>query len=204
MNTTPSVEGLLREAREYERIPLHIPGKLFDPAAEATVECNVVNLSPGGAGVHCQTQFRQGMELILHIDVFGRFEGIVVSHYRDAVENDARFGLAFALGESKRKKVADMISLFVRDGLEGVTELRKSRRVRTNGIVDLVLGDGKKIACEMVDISLEGVALRTNIRPPLGELVSLGRTQGQVARYHDEGIAIRFVRPISNELALTK
>jgi hypothetical protein len=131
------------------------------------------------------------VKLVLHITTFGRFEGRVVP---ESSGDHGRVALAFSLSASKRERVADMISLFVREGLASVTELRKSRRIRTNGSVNMVLEGGQSFACELVDISLDGVALRTHARPPLGELVRLGRTQGQVARYHDEGVAIRFIR----------
>jgi hypothetical protein len=183
-----SVQG---ERRQYECVCLDVPGQLFDPLTDAAIECSVLNLSPGGAGVLCGASFPAGVKLVLHITTFGRFEGSVVP---ESSGDRGRVALAFSLSPSKRERVADMISLFVREGLASVTELRKSRRIRTNGSVDMVLEDGQSFACELVDISLDGVALRTRARPPLGELVRLGRTQGQVARYHDEGVAIRFIR----------
>jgi hypothetical protein len=181
--------------RQYEGVRLDVPGQLFDPLTDTAIECSVLNLSPGGAGVLCRLSFPTGVKLILHINTFGRFEGSVVP---ESSVDHGRVVLAFSLSQSKRERVADMISLFVREGLAGVTELRKSRRIRTNGKVDMVLEDGQSLACELVDISLDGVALRTHARPPLGELVRLGRTQGQVARYHDEGVAIRFIRVSSS------
>jgi hypothetical protein len=40
---------------------------------------------------------------------------------------------------------------------------------------------------------LSGVSLKTDARPPLGEIVLIGQTAGRVARHHETGIAIEFV-----------
>ena len=37
--------------RKYERIKLFLPGQLFNPLNEQSVECKVLNLSAGGAAV---------------------------------------------------------------------------------------------------------------------------------------------------------
>jgi hypothetical protein len=42
---------------------------------------------------------------------------------------------------------------------------------------------------------LSGVSLKTDARPPLGEVVLIGQMAGKVVRHHLEGIAIEFVGP---------
>jgi hypothetical protein len=41
------------DQRENERVTVTLAGKLFVPAEEATLDCTVVNLSVGGAGLYC-------------------------------------------------------------------------------------------------------------------------------------------------------
>jgi hypothetical protein len=47
-------------------------------------------------------------------------------------------------------------------------------------------------------MSLQGVSLRTDSRPPIGEIINLGRTWGRVIRHHQDGIAIQFLELMAN------
>ena len=49
------------------------------------------------------------------------------------------------------------------------------------------------MGCEVLDLSLSGVSLRTETKPPIGEVVLIGQMAGRVARHHDSGIGIEFV-----------
>jgi hypothetical protein len=46
--------------------------------------------------------------------------------------------------------------------------------------------------CRVLDVSLSGASVATRVKPPLGNVVVLGRLRGSVVRYHDEGFAIQF------------
>jgi hypothetical protein len=59
-----------------------------------------------------------------------------------------------------------------------------------------VRANGQVLACDVLDISLDGVSVRTKFRPPVGEIVNLGRTRGRVVRHHQDGIAIQYVREV--------
>jgi hypothetical protein len=185
--------------RACEPVRLHVPGQLFNPTTEDTIPCNVLNLSPEGAGVTCDLLFPQGTLLVLYVEGFGRFEGAVTLHAEDPEMSQAAFELVFSLGSAKKTRVSDMLSLFVREGLSGMTQIRQAKRFRASGITDLLLSNGQHFNCEIVDISLDGVSLRTTARPAVGEILNVGHARGQVARYHDQGIALRFVRDVSNQ-----
>jgi len=45
----------------------------------------------------------------------------------------------------------------------------------------------------VLDLSVSGVSLKTNMRPPIGEFVLIGQMAGRVARHHEQGIGIEFV-----------
>jgi hypothetical protein len=49
------------------------------------------------------------------------------------------------------------------------------------------------VNCEVLDLSLSGVSLATDVRPPVGEFVLIGQMAGRVARHHENGIGIEFV-----------
>ena len=147
--------------------------------------CKVLNLSAGGAAVQCETQFPAGLLLVLYIENFGRFEGTTIVH------KSGQLALEFAIGESKRGRLKEMIKTFAGGGLVAKPE-------RTPSLVagSFTRENGEQIACEVLDISLDGVSLRTRSRPPVGEIVNLGRTRGRVVRHLIEGIAVQYVKEV--------
>ena len=58
----------------------------------------------------------------------------------------------------------------------------------------MVRANGQVLVCDVLDISLDGVSVRTEVRPPLGEIVNLGRSHGRVVRHHADGFAVQYVR----------
>jgi hypothetical protein len=176
--------------RKYERIQLFLPGQLFDPRSEQSAECKVLNLSAGGAAVQCDTKFPSGHALVLYIENFGRFEGKTIVHAT------GQMALEFSIGETKRGRLKEMLKSFAAGGVASVTQMRKHARTPSVVSGSIVRENGEQISCEVLDISLDGVSLRTAVRPPVGEIVSLGRTRGRVVRHHPEGIAIQYVKEI--------
>jgi hypothetical protein len=182
------------EGRRYKRIRIDLPGQLFDPDTHETFPCTVLNLSPNGAGVECAAHPKSGKTVILYLEAFGRFEGAIVLHGNPDPSTAKTVGIKFSHNETKELRVADLLSAFLSDGIDSVARLRRTGRVRTNGLVVLTLMNGQHVNCELVDISTEGVALKTTVRPPIGAVVAMGNTRGEVVRYHESGIALHFVR----------
>ena len=178
------------DKRKYERIKLFLPGHLFNPQTEQSTDCKVLNLSAGGAAVQCDAQFQGGVTLVLYIENFGRFEGTTIVH------NNGQLALEFAIGEGKRGRLKEMIKSFAADGVAGITELRKHGRIPSLISGSITRQNGEHITCDVLDISLDGVCLRTRQRPPIGEVVSLGQTRGRVVRHHPDGIAVQYVREV--------
>jgi hypothetical protein len=183
MATTP-----VHDNRKYERVKLFLPGQLFNPINEQSVECKVLNLSAGGAAVQCDATFAAGLTLVLYIENFGRFEGETIVHA------GGQLALKFAIGEGKRGRLKDMIKSFAADGVAGVTQMRKHARMPSLISGSITRANGEHVSCDVLDISLDGVSLRTSIRPQVGEIINLGRTRGRVVRHHPDGIAVQYVR----------
>jgi hypothetical protein len=175
------------ERRKYERIKLFLPGQLFNPVNEQSAECKVLNLSAGGAAVQCDVEFPAGVSLVLYIENFGRFEGTTIVH------KSGQLALEFAIGEGKRGRLKEMIKSFAAGGL---VPMRQPERTPSLVSGSFTRENGEQIACEVLDISLDGVSLRTRTRPPVGEIVNLGRTRGRVVRHLIEGIAVQYVKEV--------
>jgi hypothetical protein len=102
-------------------------------------------------------------------------------------------GIRFDCTERKQKRISDQLKLYVKEGLTAVTSLRENERIKQVAIPSFTLPDGKVVPCEILDISLTGTSLKTEGRPPIDEVIQLGRMAGRVVRHHETGIGVRFL-----------
>jgi hypothetical protein len=167
---------------------MDLVGQLFDPVDWKTLDCRVLNLGAGGALIGCESGCPAEVLLVLYVEHFGRFEGTIVHR------SPGLFGMKFSVGEAKRGRLQEKLTIYAEHGVSGFSNLRKYPRFQSDGSVTLVRGSGRTIACDVLDISPDGVSLRTTSFPPIGELVRVGKTCGRVVRHHDEGIALQFVK----------
>jgi hypothetical protein len=175
------------ERRRFRRVRVDLPGRLFIPADSREARCTVLDLSPGGAAVGCDIIPEAGTPVVLYIDGFGRFEGNVVRRDGEG------FGLAFVCTSSKRERTAEQLILFLNKSLVDDSVLRRHERSHQKGFAKFTRADGQVVHCEVSDISVSGVSLKTDIRPPIGEFVLIAQIAGRVARHHADGIGIEFV-----------
>ena len=176
------------DRRKYERTKLYLPGQLFNPLNNQASECKVLNLPAGGARVQSQTEFSEGISLVLNVENIGRFEGITVP------QETGHFGIRFIIGERKRGHLVSMLTCLGRSGMADVSHLREHERIPTLVKGSIVSENGKHLTCDVLDISLDGLSVRTKWRPHIGEIVCLGRTHGRVIRHNADSIAIQYVR----------
>jgi hypothetical protein len=175
------------ERRRFRRVPVDLPGRLFIPADSREARCTVVDLSPGGAAIACETVLEAGTNLVLYVDGFGRFEGNVVRRDGNG------FGMAFVCTPSKRERTAEQLILFLNKSLVDDSVLRRHERSSQKGFAKFTRADGQIVNCEIMDMSVSGVSLKTETRPPIGEFVLIAQVAGRVARHHTDGIGIEFV-----------
>jgi hypothetical protein len=187
MVPTPSLTEA-RDKRKYERVMLQLPGQLFNPLNDTAVECKILNLSAGGAALRCDSEFPEGISLVLHIENFGRFEGKTVTH------ENGQLVLEFSIRETKRARLVDMLKSFLQEGVAGVTRLRQRARAPSFANNSIILENGRRETYDILDISLTGLSLKTRLRPSIGEIVNLGPVRARVIRHDVGGIAVEYVR----------
>jgi hypothetical protein len=175
------------ERRRFRRVPVDLPGRLFIPADSREARCTIADLSPGGAGITCDTVPDPGTAVVLYVDGFGRFEGNVVRRHGYG------FGVAFVCTPAKRERTAEQLTLFLNKQLVDESVLRRHERSSQKGFAKFTRADGQVIQCEVMDISVGGVSLKTDVRPPIGEFVLIAQIAGRIARHHEHGVGIEFV-----------
>jgi hypothetical protein len=106
-------DGRAELRRTHERAFIRLPTQLYLPAEEQSQNCQLLDLSMGGAQLQCDEPPPLSAFVILNIEGFGRFEAV------SAWFRQARLGLRFVINETRRKRLAAQIEAFRHDGVEG-------------------------------------------------------------------------------------
>src|SRR5882757_5358167 len=168
-----------QDQRSSERVAVRLAGKLFVPAEKATLDCTVINLSVGGAGIHCPEPPPLDAFVVLYVEGFGRFDAVTTRYV------EGELGLKFVCKDAKRQRLEQDLQSFIKEGMTGVTRLRRHRRNSANtSILFFTRADGSEAACKLMDISFQGAMLKTHVRPAIGEVIHLGQTRGWVVRHY--------------------
>jgi hypothetical protein len=175
------------ESRRFRRVKLDLPGRLFLPKLGREAPCTVRDMSPGGMAVLSDTVPGLGSAVVVYLDGFGRFEGQVVRQDQDG------FGLAFDCSPSKRRRIAGQLILFLNLSLGYDGLLDEAGPAKPKSVVSFTRADGQRVDGELRDISPNGVSLKTEVKPPLGEFVLIAQMAGRVTQHQADGIAIDFV-----------
>jgi hypothetical protein len=172
------------DQRAHPRVPLILPAMLRLASADQ-FPCMVTDISGGGAGLQF-SDCAPGAECVaqLAIEEFGSFDGITV---RDS--GDKR-GLRFVQGEAERNHLLVKLTLYVEEGL---IDASRDGCWPAEATLTLTRTTGIHEKCGVLRISLHGVSLATEQRPPVGELVRLGRMYGRVTQHLASGIDICFL-----------
>ncbi len=188
MNTIePTASGHGTQRRNYKRVPVDLPGRLFLPAQSRETPCAVANISPGGAAIECETAVERDTQIVLYVDGFGRFDG------RVARQDGATIGIRFDCTTLKRERIAEQLDRLASDGAVENSALRRHARTPASGSVHFTCSNGQLVPCQVLDLSPSGVNVKTGARPLLGEFVLIGKRAGRVVRHHEQGVGIEFI-----------
>ena len=155
--------------------------------------CKVSQLTVDSAFFTTQSPPPPGLPIVAYIDGIGRIVGTSGPSASDG------FSVNFTMTGSRRDRFASRLDSL--HGKEAAPEasLRRSVRYQVNTSSQLGLPDGRMYACEVLDISLTGAAIKTDVMPSLGTCVVIGKMRGRIVRYTDMGIAIEFVKPLDRD-----
>jgi hypothetical protein len=144
-------------------------------------------MSAGGMALLSPAICETGERIVAYLDVIGRIEGIVVR------PSDGGFAVRIVAGPHKREKIVNQLTWLINRDRLGLSEGRRHERVvPRNPSSKLILPNGEIYDCRVIDVSLSGASIASDVRPPIGAGVVLGRMRGRVVRHHDKGLAIQF------------
>jgi hypothetical protein len=186
LNREAVIARATAERRRHMRIEVDLSGKFFVPAEQREEPCRIVDLSPTGARVAGEFIPANGSRVVLYIDEFGRFEC-------DVVRSEwGHFGVVFRCSALKQARLAEQLDIIAKQGVPQPAPLRRHERRPGGELSQFTRSNGKTAACEVVDLSLSGLSLKTTVKPPIGEVITIGQVSGRVVRHHENGIAVEF------------
>ena len=174
---------LSQERRRFQRVHVDLLGR-YMLADRGEFPCQVVNMSPGGMALVAPVAGKPGERVIAYVDHVGRLEGVIARHF-EWLRHDHR-------GDGAQARQARRPA---NRGILGLPEDRRHGRIiPRNPMARLILPNGVNISCRVIDISQSGAAVKSDQRPDLGALVTLGKTPSRVVRHIEEGFAVEFIR----------
>lgn len=159
--------------------------------------CKVSALSVEGAIFSSDLSPPAGLPIVAYIETIGRVVGI------SGDSTEGGFKVNFTLAGNRRERLASRLAS-LDTKIEEESEPRRAPRYKlSDSSSQLCLPDGRVYTCEILDISLTGASVKTDILPTLGTCVVLGKMRGRIVRYTDQGIAVEFVNRL-DETALAR
>ncbi len=176
------------ERRRHQRVAVNLLGRYMLPDRKE-YPCQIVDMSPGGMAILAPIQGIIGDRVVAYVDHIGRVEGVITR----LIEH----GFAMSIGATARKRdklAAQLTWLANRDILNLPEDRRHDRVIPRTPMSRMVMPNGINVACRVIDLSLSGAALGTELRPEIGSLITLGKIAARVIRHRDDGIGVEFTR----------
>jgi hypothetical protein len=105
------------------------------------------------------------------------------------------FSMSISATPRKRDKLAAQLTWLANREILGLSEDRQHERiVPRNPRSTITMPNGTSVTCRIVDVSLSGAGIESETVPPIGALITLGKTPGRVVRHIEGGFAIEFTR----------
>ncbi|MCW6509115.1 PilZ domain-containing protein [Lichenifustis flavocetrariae] len=175
-----------QERRRHQRVAVVLLGR-YMLSDRQEYPCQSIDMSPGGLALIAPVIGAIGERVVCYLEQIGRVEGIVMRHFEHG------FALGYSVPLIKREKWADQLTWLANRQALGMPEDRRHGRIVPKHLrTTMILPDGSHTAVRLLDISISGAAVISDLRPPVGTLITLGTTEGKVVRSFGNGIGVQF------------
>ena len=153
--------------------------------------CQVTDLSVEGAIFITPSVPPQGQLIVAYLEEIGRVEAIT------GAPTPGGFSITFNLKGLRLERFKQRVEWLQQRG-DGNTDdsRRHSRYEPSDRVSQVTLPDGRVYNCEVLDISVSGAGIKTEVVPSVGTYLMLGKMRGRVVRYLEHGVAIEFVKQL--------
>jgi hypothetical protein len=151
----------------------------------------------------CQTSRVSPFRMLVSVPVVGKIGDHITSYFGDFGNLDGQisdivaggFLLELAMPLSMREKLANKLTwLEKKQKNPGIPDGRKQARIiPASPHSTLTFADGSTRGCCVIDMSVSGVAVSSDVQPKIGMPLAIGTCVGRVVRLLPEGFAVKFV-----------
>jgi hypothetical protein len=172
----------VNDRRTHRRFAVAMSARLYHPNGRFSL-CSTADLSLAGAAIHLANESPEPVAAF-GCDETGK---LAVARFEFA---KPFIRLVFETTSETRAVIKRALHSLGDRQLIQPLPLRRGERLSTRNIM-LTRTDGSHLMCNILDMSPHGMLLGSDVRPPLGERVGLGKVAGLVVRHHKDGFAIR-------------
>jgi hypothetical protein len=155
--------------------------------------CQVTDVTEEGATFISGLQPAPGITLVAYVEELGRVE-VTTTGLRDN-----GFSVKYTAQGPRLERLKTKIEFLLGKQNGGAENRKHTRYEPVERKSQVTLPDGRVYNCEVIDISLSGAAIKTEILPNLGTYLMLGRMKGRVVRYLPEGVGIEFQKQLDHQ-----
>ena len=163
----------------------------YDPQGKLrTFACRTTRVSPFRMIVDVPVVGKIGDTLTSYFQDFGNLEGQI----SDVMTGG--FLLELKMTQAMRARMADkLVWLEKKHKNAAIIDSRKDARfVPKSPHSRVTLADGSVYACFIIDVSMSGIAVSSEIQPPVATPLAIGACVGRVIRHLPNGFAVKFVK----------
>ncbi|WP_315704946.1 MULTISPECIES: PilZ domain-containing protein [unclassified Bradyrhizobium] len=170
-------------------------GNWYDPQGKPrSFACRTTRVSPFRMLLDAPVVGKIGDRLSSYFRDFGKFDGEI----SDTIHGG--FLLELEMTRAQRAKFAEKLVWLEKKQKDPTIQdaRRHARFVPNSPHSALTLADGSSVPCFVIDASLSGAAVSSELQPPIGTPLAVGSCVGRVTRVFPDGFAVRFAERMGN------
>jgi PilZ domain len=153
--------------------------------------CQVLDLTLQGATFITSDVPPVGQAIVAYLEDLGRVEVI------SGEPMPGGFKVTYSATGTRLERLQQRIT-YLMERADGAPDQRRHPRFEPKDKHSAItLPDGRSYNCEVMDISVSGAAVKTDVMPALGTYLMVGKMKGRVVRYIENGFAIEFIKQLS-------
>jgi PilZ domain-containing protein len=151
----------------------------------------------------CRTSRVSPFRMLVAVPVVGKVGDRVTSYFGDFGKLDGQisditargFLLELAMTQPKREKLSSKLTwLEKKQKNPGIPDGRRHVRIiPANPHSTLTFADGSTRGCFVIDMSMSGASVSSDVQPQIGMPLAVGACVGRVVRLLPDGFAVKFV-----------
>lgn len=150
--------------------------------------CRVQSISPKMAVFTAPVSGAEGEWVTAHFEDLGIIRAQITRHV------DSGFAMDIAASDEERARLGAKIDWVKRKVHNAAPDKREHKRLLPRDPrSSLILPNGGKMDCFIIDMSRSGVAISADLNPEIGTPLAIGSVIGRVVRHLDVGFAVKFM-----------